>query len=579
MNLLLSFYFILFQASFLQAKPQVSASLDKTEVGLHDSVQLTITLSLGGQKEPENISIPDLSHLQDFDVLDTWSSVQKSYSFIQGKSETQHNIIKNYILKPRSLGRLRIDPISIQIDKQTHETTSLFVNVVNKVKKSQPRSRQAPISNPYFPVDMLDPFGKNTDAQLDILAEISHKQAYVGELIQARWYAVSQFPNLNLQAHKIPSFKGFWQEELDKNSTRSVKKIIKNQKTYYKILLDTYALVPLEKGEFTIEPYSVLVQNLFSFRSNRSIKSSPTYRLTVKALPEKGKLKNFTEAVGQFQVTAQMTKSKLQVNQPVSYKIKFIGKGQVQSIELPKIMFDSRFHSYSPVQKSQFSIEQSSKEFEFVLVPKQAGDYIIPGFTLSSFDPKKGKYVLHKLPQFSLKVQASNLAKTQSSLSFIETQGDKKNLLLESGNLLKTKFFIRENLLLGFWWLVYTLITLGFVFQIVSYLKNKNPKNLDDILASRIDKLYKLLKAGQQKELLISLINLIDFVTSTCSVDKSPRLFDKFFQDLQSIKQDLETRSFSRNSRVNMDLEHLRKLVKRVERLLKEMSWASSAKF
>ena len=82
-------------------------------------------------------------------------------------------------------------------------------------------------------------------------------------------------------------------------------------------------------------------------------KSNPV-SIQVLPIPHKNRPKNFTGAVGQFRVTGELGGEKVKVNQPVSLKLRFEGRGNPKLIDLPEVHFPSEFEVYDTKKEQKF---------------------------------------------------------------------------------------------------------------------------------------------------------------------------------------------------------------------------------
>jgi len=100
--------------------------------------------------------------------------------------------------------------------------------------------------------------------------------------------------------------------------------------------------------------------------------------------------------VGQYQVTTWLDKSEATVNEPVTLSFRVSGTGNVQTVPEPLWPELESFRSYEAKSTTSTSIEnyrvQGDKTFEKLFIPKEAGQYTIPPFRLTYFDPEAGVY-------------------------------------------------------------------------------------------------------------------------------------------------------------------------------------------
>jgi hypothetical protein len=113
----------------------------------------------------------------------------------------------------------------------------------------------------------------------------------------------------------------------------------------------------------------------------------------VKEIPKSNQPKNFSGAVGHFEVTAQVTESQVPINQPFAIKIRFEGEGNAKLIDLPEVTWPEGIEYFN--QKSEarfFKNGRSFRDFEVLVIPRKNGEIEIPAFTFSFFDPQEQKF-------------------------------------------------------------------------------------------------------------------------------------------------------------------------------------------
>jgi hypothetical protein len=122
---------------------------------------------------------------------------------------------------------------------------------------------------------------------------------------------------------------------------------------------------------------------------------SNTAKILVKDLPE-GAPEGYAGAVGNLSIKAEIDKQEALTNDALTYKVIVSGNGNVQLIDAPRINFPPDFETYDP--KIQTNVtngdngQSGKKTFEYLLIPRHAGNFRIPQVTLSYFEPKSGQY-------------------------------------------------------------------------------------------------------------------------------------------------------------------------------------------
>ncbi|NLI15532.1 MAG: protein BatD [candidate division Zixibacteria bacterium] len=376
----------------------LSASVDRTSIGLGESVSLTIRLS-GGLRSLPKPTMPDLS---DFDVYSSGTSS----SLVMGTGGITNQASYSYVLVPRKVGVFTIQPITVNINGKTYSTQPIQITVSQSAPnqpaqqaptQKAPQSKQAASGEIFF-----------------IEQTVDNPNPYVGQQVIMTfsfYQAQDLFQQPSLQ---WPNYNGFWVEDLPPNRTYTT--IIGNRR--YRVTEIKRALFPTVSGKLTIEPavvtipadaFSGFFDDPFGFFGRRSrptqeqVLRSQRINLDVKPLPNSGKPADFSGAVGKFNLKVTFDKNDIEVDQPVSLKAVLSGAGNIKnlpSIDIPKLdnfrLYDSG--SNENISKSNY-IVSGSKEYEWVLIPTAPGEYELPEISFSYFDPGAQQYkVLSQRP-------------------------------------------------------------------------------------------------------------------------------------------------------------------------------------
>ena len=136
--------------------------------------------------------------------------------------------------------------------------------------------------------------------------------------------------------------------------------------------------------------------NIVQYYEHKTIKlKSPKVNITVKELP-KNKPVDFNGIVGNFNMTATVDKNELKSNDALNLKIVIKGKGNIGLLDAPKINFPPDFEIYDPkisknIKRTVAGIS-GSKTYEYIIIAGNEGDFVIPSFGFSYFNPKTQKY-------------------------------------------------------------------------------------------------------------------------------------------------------------------------------------------
>ena len=246
-------------------------------------------------------------------------------------------------------------------------------------------------------------------------ANISKSNPYQGEQVILTYKIYTQVSLQQYQIDKLPGNKGFWSEDLTKDGSVKQYEETVDGRRYMVAEIRRGALFAQESGKLTIEPLDLdvlaLVQrqrqrtgsiwDLFDdpfFNPTQAVQrhlQTNSINVKVKPLPESPK--GFKGAVGSFAVSRDVDTREVRANEAITYRLTISGSGNLMLIDAPDIDFPKVFEVYDPqindhINRSNSGIS-GSRTFEWVLIPRNQGDYEIPAFDFVSFDPNTGRYV------------------------------------------------------------------------------------------------------------------------------------------------------------------------------------------
>jgi hypothetical protein len=369
---LLVTWWLLAPITYAQGGVSFTASVDKTTLSLDDQLALTCTVEGQMRSVPE----PTLPSLEGFQVYSSGRSQQ--FSLING--QVSASVTFNYILQPTTVGKHTIGSAEVTLDGQIYRTQPIEVEVLEG---------RVPTSTPSEQVPAAGAPPQLAGQDLFVEAVVDKGEAYIGEQVTYtfRFYQGVELFGADLRYSK-PETTGFWTEDLPP------------QNQYYQVVGGRRYLVtevkmglfPTAAGTRTVGPASLRIEGFFS---GQTLATDP---LTVQVLPlpQEGRPADFNGVVGQYQVMSWLDKSEATASEPVTLSFKVSGSGNVQAVPEPAWLQLENLRSYEAKSTTQTSIEnyrvQGEKTFEKLFIPKEAGQYTIPPFRLTYFDPETGAY-------------------------------------------------------------------------------------------------------------------------------------------------------------------------------------------
>ena len=414
---------LLFAAcSIAHAQVKFSASAPKS-IGVNQQFQLTFSVENGAAK---SLTPPALG---DFQVLGG-PNESHNMSWINGR--VTQSVSYSYVLRPKKEGTFTIGKATANIEGTNMESNELTITVTGPVQQQAQRRR-----DPFDPFGMFDqdPFQQQEEQQDPqaqsasndkILKEnvylkfVTDKNSvYLGERVTAtiRLYFRADMQIGNNGMPKSPSFEGFWSQDVQmpKEAKPHIETV--NGQKFNVVDIQIYNLYPQKVGSLKISPAEMEmivrapVGNSFWGRQYRDFRlkiESNAVSVTAKDLPTAGKPADFSGAVGKFTYSTKLSATEGKTDNAVTYSIKISGAGNLKTIELPKPELPDGFEVFDPKVKDDVTNSASgisgTKQYDYLIIPRQPGDYKIPASSFSYFDPSAGKYFTLSSPELALKV-------------------------------------------------------------------------------------------------------------------------------------------------------------------------------
>ncbi|MDN5288569.1 MAG: protein BatD [Mucilaginibacter sp.] len=395
-----------------------TASVNKTEVGTTEQFEVTFSVNGNG----DHFTPPSFNGF----LVVSGPNVSTSMSVINGNASA--SMAYSYELVAVKEGTYAIGPASIVVNGKQLHTNPIKI----KVKKGQapPQNNNAATAQRGSRGGgaaggvTVHEAGSNIAKSLFIKAVVDKSSVYLGEQITLTYRLYTNVALVGSQADKLPDLTGFYNEDI-KNPDQAVKwrtEILKGQ-SYHVADMKQSILFPEHAGNITIDPMSMIFvvresaassdpfDQFFGSGSyndvNYKIKSVPVI-VHVKPLPQAGKPDGFGGAVGRFSISNSIDKNELKSNEPLNYKIKVTGTGNIKLLRPFNPEFPTDFEKYDPKTEDDIAVKDNgvsgSRTYTYLVIPRHEGNFNIPPLKFSYFDPSTAKYVSLPTKGFPVKV-------------------------------------------------------------------------------------------------------------------------------------------------------------------------------
>ncbi len=375
-----------------------------------------ITFQVNAQ--PTDFSAPDFDGLR---VLSGPSqSSSTSMQVINGQMTQTVSVSYTYILEATREGRFTIQPATARIDGKLQRSNDVTINV-------GAATTPPPSASPDQSAAQQDPQASAQD--LFVRATASTLSPFQGEQVIITYEILTRVGISQYSIDKLPSYRGFWSENLTQPGQPQTRTQVINGETYRVAEIRRVALFAQRSGEITVEPIEVnMVVNLpgdrrrqslfdeffgdspFGQRTIRQTVKSNILTLNVKPLPVQNRPVAFTGMVGTgFDVTANISATELNPNDAANLRVTISGNGNLRMLEKPDFNFPTNLEVFDPNISDNIRNTVSgiagSRSFDYLMIPRTGGEFVIPPFNFVYFDPARNQYISRNTPEFVLKVE------------------------------------------------------------------------------------------------------------------------------------------------------------------------------
>lgn len=399
--------------------------------------QFSVTFSLNA--DGSNFAGPSF---QGFQILGGPNpSSSTSVQFINGKMSKSVNMTYTYYLQAPSKGDFEIQPATVTVNGKTYKSNSLSIKV-EQGSQAQSSGQSSQSGTGGNSSGQVQSGGKD----IFIKTYVSNRNPYQGQQTVVTYKLFTKVGISSLQPKGTSTYQGFWMQDLqDPSRQLQQREEVVDGVRYITAELKKIALFPVRSGEITIEPleYDVIAQyrvqrqssgdpffdSFFNMGSvqNREVNiKSDAIKMNVKPLPEAKKPETFNGVVGEYTFKSDIDKKQLKTNDAITLKYTVSGSGNVELVELPTINFPPDFEVYPP--KISHNVKSSNnavsgwKTFEYLIIPRSAGNFTIPEMKFSFFNPATQSYVTLTAPPYDIEVEKGNESDQNISYSAVRQE-------------------------------------------------------------------------------------------------------------------------------------------------------------
>ena len=414
------------------------------QVQMHNVVaadeQFNVTFIIEGEDKPSDFT---WTPGDDFQLL--WGPQQgrsTSVQMINGKTTKSVQTTYSYVLRPVKPGKFTIARASARVKGKEIFSEPVAVEVVASGSSSSGSSGTQRSGSSQ--TERSSQGGVVQDDDLFLTMELNRSNVVVGEPVTATIKLYQRVNVAGFESVEFPSFNGFWSQELEAPTNIEFTRETYDGQIYNAALLRKFILIPQQQGQVRIDPAELIClvnvrvssggASIFDgffddYRTVRKKIASKPLTVNVAPLPA-GAPASFAGGVGEFQISAKLSKDTLRTHEAASLLVTVTGKGNISLLEAPKISFppDMEVYDTKVSEKVDRGGLSGSRYYEYPFIPRSYGDFTIEPVRYSYYDVNRKQYVTLETPPIPVVVQRGN--ETEASVPTVGgiVQKDVRNL-------------------------------------------------------------------------------------------------------------------------------------------------------
>ncbi|MBN1870563.1 MAG: protein BatD [Candidatus Omnitrophica bacterium] len=441
----------------------IEVELSSKRIPLGSTAQLVVTVN--GSQDVQQIQLPKI---EGFDV--NYAGPSTRVSIVNGQYSSSKAF--TYSLFPLKVGQFKIPSFDVIVSGKTFRVDPVSLEVIEgESQTAQGAGQQVALEDKIF-----------------MVLKTSKNEVYLNERFPVQVFLfVSDFSVTDIQ---FPQFDNVGFSIGEYTKPEQYQQVIDGIR--YSVVEFKTEVYPTRTGELSLGPAktecSILVtrsggkppfgrqgsifgddffDSFFGRQEKRSIAlKSSEIRIKILPLPEDGKPKDFSGAVGQFDFNVSVSPTEVKEGDPITLRTTVIGNGKLTPFEMPALPSSENFKLYDP----QVFEKDNIRKTEQVIIPQSNQITQVPEIRFSYFDPELRKYQTIKKGPFPITVK--NLEKGEE-FKVVGLEGQVKTAEPEKlgqdivfikdrpGNFRSIKDEIYRNGLFYFLMFIYAVLWLG----------------------------------------------------------------------------------------------------------------------
>lgn len=497
----------------LTVNAQVISVSAPSKVSAGENFRLSFTINTDDVDDFRAGSIPSGLEV----IAGPYTSQQSSYQIVNGHTSRSSSITFTYTLYADKPGTYTVSGAKARVGGKIIASHHVTIKVGAGSRHGNGAPQMHEDAEP-----RMSPSGKISANDLFVKVSASKRRVCEQEPVLLT-YKVYTLVDLTSLDGKMPDLKGFHTQEVPLPQQKSFHLEKVNGKNYRCVTWSQYVMFPQMTGKLSIpsitfkgivvqrnnsvDPFEAFFNGGSGYVEVKRNIVAPGIDIQVDPLPKRPV--DFSGGVGHFTISAQLNHKTVKEGEPLTLRVVVGGIGNLKLIKQPVVDFPKDFDRYDPKVSDKTKLTANGIEgnmiYDYLVVPRNRGDYTIPAVSLTYYDTSTNSYKTIKTQPLQVKIEKGDGNKTTVD-DFSDQPKDIKPIKTSDEDVVGVYTSFVGS---GSYWLWLVLPFVVFVAVLVVFRKRaldsanivaSKQKRATKVATKRLKTAYRLMKAGRSGE-------------------------------------------------------------------------------
>lgn len=446
-----------------------------THVAAGENFRLAYTINTQDVSDFRAGDIPDELQV----LAGPYTSRQSSYQMVNGHTSSSSSITFTYTIYAAKAGSYTIPAAHARVNGKTVSSRAVKVTVSGSARSgSAPKMHSDGDGEP----SMQSAGSRISSNDLFIKVTANKKRVHEQEPVLLT-YKVYTLVDLTQLEGKMPDLTGFHTQEIPLPQQKSFHVERVNGKAYRAVTWSQYVMYPQMTGKLDIpsitfkgivvqqnrdvDPFEAFFNGGSGYVEIKHNIVAPGLTIQVDALPKKPT--DFSGGVGHFNISAQVNQTEVKAGTPVTMRVVIGGMGNLKLIKQPVVNFPKEFDKYDPKITDKTKLTSGglagNMVYDFLVVPRNPGNYTIPPVTFTYYDVDSNVYKTIKTQELHLTVSKGDGKNASENFESVK-DNDIHNIKKETDVQYETEDFFYGSVM---YWVILSLLVIIFLLLLLVF--------------------------------------------------------------------------------------------------------------